>query len=82
MTKAAKVAVVVAGVVLATACGGSASAEPPKPRGWRHISVPDESGHSLWTFCDGGNRIYVTEHWDKAAVAVAAGDPSCTVAPK
>jgi hypothetical protein len=77
-----KVAVALTVVAALTACGSSASAEPPKPRGWRHINVPDDSGHSLWTFCDGGNRIYVTERWDKAAVAVAAGDPSCTVAPK
>jgi hypothetical protein len=69
-------------LVMACGSGSNASADTPKPPGWRHISVPDDSGHSLYTFCDHGNRIYVTERWDKAAVAVAAADPSCAAVPR
>jgi ABC-type glycerol-3-phosphate transport system substrate-binding protein len=77
MTKSAKVAVVLAVMALITACGGSASAEPPKPPGWHEITTP-ELVDNVYTWCDHGNRIYQTYQ----AIAVAAADPSCAAVPR
>lgn len=61
------------GAALVACGGGSASADPKPPAGWRTFNVPNRGVSDVATFCDHGNRVYLYDR----GVGVAAGDPSC-----
>lgn len=73
---------VVAALAVVTACGSASplsrddqpGGQPPP--GWQLINLPNDT-RDLYTFCDHGNRVYVTQSVHEAAAAVAAQDPTC-----
>jgi hypothetical protein len=76
---AALVGVVLASAALVGCTGHPAGSRPPNPPGWERITLPGiYDGYSLHTFCDHGNRIYITFAGGNYAHSMAAvPDPTC-----